>query len=243
MIDPQAQRILAQVSDEVCQLFAPDLVSLVLYGSAAGADFIPQRSDLNLAIVLNRVTIEHLRKLHGKLAQWHTQRVATPLLIDRDFLQHACDVFPMELFDMQGQHRILWGDDVIAPLRLEGRHLRYQAEHEARSKLLRLRAMYAEFGDDAERLRTLLRESVKTFVLLLRNLLHLRTGEHLLSLDESTGRFEEVFEKRLPALRKIQRMKREEIAWPSDLHELFAAYLAEVEVLVALIDHLPVERV
>ncbi len=242
MIDAQAQRAVERVSTEARELFGADLVSLILYGSAAGQDFVPDQSDVNIAIVLNRVDTTQLRKLHGRLRDWRVLRIAVPLLIDREFLRRACDVFPMELFDIQGQHRILFGEDVIAPLRIEARYLRYQAEHEARSKLLRLRAIYAEVGDDLPRLRALLCDSVKTFALLMRNLLHLRTGEHLISSDEAMRRFEEVFGRQFPALHQVQLLKRQVAAWPGDVHDLFAAYVDDVEALVRLVDRLPVEN-
>lgn len=241
MIDAKAQRVLGQVRDEICGILAPDLVSLVLYGSAVGSEFVAQRSDLNLAIVLSRVRPEHLQKLQKRLPDWHLQRVAVPLLIDREFLRRACDVFPMELFDMQGQHRILWGEDVIRPLRIEARHLRYQAEHEARSKLLRLRAMYAEIGADHAKLRNLLVESVKSFVLVQRSLVHLRTGEHVVGLEETVQRFEATFAQKAPSMTLLLRLKQGQVTWPSELQSLFVAYLGEVEALVAVIDQLPVE--
>jgi len=238
MLDAKSERAIARLTDEVRHLFGADLVSLVLYGSAVGEDFIPGQSDLNLAIVLDRLRFADLQALQRHLAAWHRLGAATPLLMDRQFLARARDVFPMELRDIQAQHRVLFGEEVFATLCIDGRHLRYQAEHEARSKLLRLRVLFAEVGADRRRLRALMLDSVKTFVIVMRNLCRLRGGEgpprYLAALDE----FERLTALSFPAIRRLVRIKLGLEPWPDGLDETFASYLDEVERLVDLTDRM-----
>ena len=116
MVDATTEKAIAQVVEQARAAFGSDLVSIVLYGSAAGEDFVPGRSDLNFALVFERVTFAHLKRLHAHLPGWHKLRVGTPLLFDRRSLDRARDVFPMELHDIKAQHRVLYGEEVFATL-------------------------------------------------------------------------------------------------------------------------------
>src|SRR6185295_5262006 len=142
----------------------------------AGDDFIPGKSDLNFAIVVQRLIFPHLKALHAHLPAWHKLGAATPLLLDRRWIERSRDVFPMEFHDIKAQHRVLYGEEVFATLPIDSRHLQYQSEHEARGKLLRLRALYAEVGADRKRLEHLMLDSVKTFVIIMRNSIRVRGG-------------------------------------------------------------------
>lgn len=238
MLDTQTEKAVAQVGEQVRLLYGSDLVSIALYGSAAGDDFVPGSSNLNFAIVLERLTFAHLKALHQHLPKWHKLGVATPLLIDRHFLERARDVFPMEFHDIKAQHRVLYGEEVFATLSIDGRHLRYQAEHEARGKLLRLRALYAEVGAQRKRLEALMLASVKTFLLIMRNFVRLRVGEGATRYLRVLDQFEEHFALTFPTMRHLIQIKLGMDRWADGIDDTFSAYLGEVERLVDLIDHI-----
>jgi predicted nucleotidyltransferase len=236
MLDAKSERAIAQIAEQARLAFGADLVSVVLYGSAAGADFVPGRSDLNFAIVLERVAVVHLKALHRLLPGWHALGAALPLLLDRRTLGRACDVFPIEFFDIQSQHRVLYGEEVFAALSIEARHLRYQAEHEARSKLLRLQALYAEVGAERQQLEALMLDSVKTFLLIMRNLLRLHGAGDTPRGSAVIDRCEREFQRQFPMMRQLVRLRCGMDQWPRDIERSFASYLEEVEGLVDLID-------
>ena len=236
MLDSQSEKAITQVVEQTRLIFGKDLVSLALYGSAAGEDYVPGRSDLNFAIVLERLTFAHLQALHQHLPKWHKLRVATPLLLDRQFLEEARDVFPMEFHDIKQQHRMLYGEEVFATLAIDSRHLRYQAEHEARGKLLRLRTLYAEVGAERKRLEALMLDSAKTFVIIMRNFIRLRRGEshtrYLQVLDE----FEQHSRQAFPSIRHLLQVKLGLQRWADGIDDTFRTYLDEVERLIMLIE-------
>jgi predicted nucleotidyltransferase len=238
MLDAKTEKAIAQVAEQVRSVFGSDLVSVALYGSAAGDDFVPERSDINVAIVLNRVSFKHLKALHEFLPQWHKLGVATPLLLDRHTLDRGRDVFPMEFHDIKAQHRVLYGDEVFATLPIDSRHLRYQAEHEARGKLLRLRALYAEVGADRKRLEALMLDSVKTFLIIMRNFIRLRAGHWHTPYVDVLDQFEKHFTMSFPTMRHLLRVKRRAERWADGIDATFAAYLEEVERLVDLTDRI-----
>jgi hypothetical protein len=237
MLDAQSEKTITQVTEQVRLIFGKDLVSLALYGSAAGEDFVRGASDLNFAIVLEHVTFQHLTALHQHLPKWHKLRVATPLLLDRQFLDRARDVFPMEFHDIREQHRVLYGEEVFATLVIDGRHLRYQAEHEARGKLLRLRTLYAEVGAERKRLRVLMLDSAKTFVIIMRNFIRLGRGESRTVYLQVVDEFERHFQQTFPTIRRLVNIRLGMQRWTDGADDTFRNYLDEVERLIDLIDH------
>jgi predicted nucleotidyltransferase len=236
MLDVQTEKAVAHVVEQARTVFGPDLVSIALYGSAAGEDFVPGKSDLNFVIVLERVTFAHLQALHRHLRKWHKLGAAMPLLLDRHFLERARDVFPMEFHDIKAQHRVLYGDEVFATLAIDSRHLRYQAEHEARGKLLRLRALYAEVGADRKRLQALMLDSVKTFVIIMRNFIRLREGRSHTRYLQVLDQFTEHFGLTFPTMHQLLQIKQGNEPWARTLDETFRSYLEEVERLIDLIE-------
>lgn len=236
MLDARTEKAIAQVAQQARQVFASHLVSIVLYGSAAGEDFVPGQSDLNFAIVLDRLTFMHLKALQQHLPRWHKLGVATPLLLDRRWIERGRDVFPMEFHDIKAQHRVLYGEEVFATMVIDRRHLRYQSEHEARGKLLRLRTLYAEVGADRKRLERLMLDSVKTFVIIMRNFIRVRGGEgaerYLAVLDQFEAHFAVAF----PTMRHLVAVRLGTERWANGIEETFASYLDEVERLIDLVD-------
>jgi hypothetical protein len=218
-----------------------DLVAVVLYGSGAGANFVPDLSDINVAIVVHELRFDLLQKLQPHLTVWRKQGFALPLLMDREFLQRARDVFPMEFHDIQEQHQLLWGENVFQHLVIDPRHLRFQAEHEARSKLLRLRGLYLDCAGDVPRLHALMLDSSKTFLIIMRHLLRLQGQVGALSYEEALTRFERHFQRTFPRIRELVTIRTGRQPWSSEpLVDFFRDYLAEVQQLVAVIDHLPI---
>ena len=235
-LEAPTEKAIAQIAEQVRQVFGAELVSLVLYGSAAGEDFAPGRSDLNFAIIFEQLGFAQLKALHQHLPAWRKLGAATPLLLDRRFLERGRDVFPTEFLDIKAQHRVLYGEEIFATLSIDPRHLRYQSEHEARSKLLRLRALYVEVGADQKRLSAMMVDSVKSFLIIMRNLLRLHGLEGHPRYMNVLDRFERHVSISFPIMRQLLRVKLGLERSVGGLDDAFAAYLDEVERLVNLID-------
>ena len=89
MADALLESTLTQFTEELRGLLGDQLLAVVLYGSAAGENFVPGSSDLNTAIVVQRMGFEVLKKLQPRMASWHKQGFAVPLIVDRNFLHHS----------------------------------------------------------------------------------------------------------------------------------------------------------
>jgi predicted nucleotidyltransferase len=239
VLDSQSEKILSQFTDELHRLLSDELVAIILYGSATSNNFVPGASDLNVAIVVKEARFEVLQKLQPRIQAWHAMGFALPLLLDREFLLRGRDVFPMEFQDIKEQHRLLWGEDVWRDVEIDARHLRVQAEHEARSKLLRLRAVYLECAGDQPRLQALMLDSLKTFLVLMRTLSRLHGETGLLTYPDILDKFARRFQLACPRMRQLIAIRARQQQWPSTpLTEFFRDYLLEVQQVIGVVDRL-----
>ena len=234
------EKILAEFTQELRHLLLSDLAAVILYGSGAGKDFVPDLSDINVVIAVRELRFDILQKLQPRMTAWRKQGFAMPLLVDHEFLQRARDVFPMEFHDIKAQHRLLWGEDIFQTLALDSRNLRFQAEHEARSKLLRLRALYLECAGDVPRLRALMIDSSKTFLVLMRHLIRLNGHNDVSAYEEVLNRFERFFSLTFPRIRHLVAIRAGRQSWPTEpLVDCFREYLTEVQHIIEVLDRTP----
>jgi hypothetical protein len=163
-----------QLTDFVSRLresAGDNLQSVILYGSAAGGEFHPEFSNLNLLCILREISFSRLNALASAVQSWTKQKHAPPLLFTREELARSTDVFAIEFLDMQRRHRLLFGDDVLSALKIPLHAHKLQVEYELREKLIRLReAALLAAGNDNQLWELLLR-SLPAFTTLFRHAL------------------------------------------------------------------------
>jgi hypothetical protein len=164
---------LERFADLVSRVLGDNLVSLILYGSAARGDFDPRRSDLNLLMILRDVTPISLRPLGEAIRSWVKQGQPPPWIFSEQGFRASADVFPMEIEEMKDAHRVLRGVNPLDGLQIERSDLRAQLEREARQKLLQLRTYYAATEADGKALGKLVESSFRSFLVVFRTLLRL----------------------------------------------------------------------
>jgi predicted nucleotidyltransferase len=234
------EQVLKEFVGEVQHLYGGDLVAVFLYGSAVTGEHVPGRSDINVAVLLADVTPAALRKASGKLGGWARQGFATPMFFDPEFLRDALDVFPIELLDMQERHRMLYGPDVLAGLRIEAGALRRQCEQELRGKLLKLRQAYLESAPSPTDLQRVLTAAASGLIVLARTLLHLVRADESGGTEAVFRRVETQFGVRVAHLRKAWQLKRGEArVTGSEIDLLYQAVLEEFQQLVLVVNALP----
>lgn len=148
-----------------------NLLSAVLYGSAATQEFRPGHSDLNILCVMQSLGREELDKLHPASAWWVKKGHPAPLFFTRQELLNSADVFAIELWDIQAAHRVLYGEDVIAPIQVPMELHRLHVERELRNNTLRLRQHYLRHPTDSRKTLELMTSSISTFAALFRHAL------------------------------------------------------------------------
>ena len=167
-------KLLSDLVAKLQQAIGDRLVSVVLYGSAAAGDHHADFSDLNVLCVLKALGTRELAAVEDVFRWWREQGSPSPLLLTETELAAATDCFAIEFHDIQRQHRILHGPDLVTSLAIDDSFYRAQVEHELRAKLLRARQKAAGMMSNPDLLRRMLLDSVSTFCVLFRHALFLK---------------------------------------------------------------------
>ena len=230
---------LTQLVEKLRAAYSDRLVSVVLYGSAAAGDHQPKFSDFNILCVLTTITPRELGQSEEVFRWWREQGSPAPLLLSEHELVTSTDCFAIEFLDIQQQHQLLHGKDVISGLTVDRSFYRAQVEHDLRAKLLRLRQKASGMLSDADLLRRLLLDSISTFCVLFRHALalhHVTPPHHKREVIQSASRqfgFDAApFEKLLDI--------REERLKPKDAEPvaLLRSYLEGIGVVIDAVDRL-----
>jgi len=148
-----------------------NLLSVILYGSAATEEFHPGHSDLNVLCIMQSLGRDDLSKLHAASAWWAKKGHPAPLFLTLNELHHSADIFAIELLDIKAAHRVLHGEDVIASLHVPMDLHRLHVERELRNNTLRLRQHYVMHPADSRKTLELMTSSISTFAALFRHAL------------------------------------------------------------------------
>jgi hypothetical protein len=194
------------------EIFGSRLKSLVTY-SAHGPE-------VHTLAIVDRLTHADLAACTAKVAGWHGQNLATPLLLAEHEFERSLDVFPLEFGAIMSDHALVSGADPFTALSVEADDLRRACEVQARSHLLHLREGYVETGGDANRLAAVIVQSAAPFASLLRSIDRLEGGRRA-----AEGVAADVI--RLAGVREID---------GSEARRIFPEYLGAVERLVQMVD-------
>lgn len=231
----------ADFVDDLRQTHGDNLVSVILYGSAAAGDFLPHESDYNILVVLEKIAPIDLRDAHACMREWNRLGHPVPVYFTAGEMENAGDVFPIEFHFMENARVVLYGRDVLADVVISDKYLRHQTEFELRSNLLRLRRRYIHSSTSAEALGELMADSLTSFAADFRAVL-LMIGkvppikkqdivrETVRELALRAEPFEKIFDIRensgTPEMDKTV------------ANELFAEYLLEIEKVISAVDRI-----
>lgn len=216
------------LTEKMLGLCGDNLSSVVLYGSSVAGDTV-KSSDYNVLVVLNRLDGEALMALTGPCSLWGKEGNPAPLLFAKEALLRSADVFPVEFSDLIQTHKVIYGYNPFAGMKIDPDHLRLQLEHELKTKLILLRGRFLATKGAAKEVEALLASSISSFLTLFRAILRLY-GEN------PPAKKMEV----LPLLAKHIKIDQEVFAWVWELKEggkspdlpavkLFSRYLAAVQ--------------
>jgi hypothetical protein len=165
------QKLIDEFVARLQQAAGKNLQSVILYGSAAGGEFHPEFSNINLLCVLREISLPAMQTLKPVFTWWNGKKHTSPLLLTREELERSADVFAIEWMDMKQHHRVLYGEDVLRDLVVPMHLHRAQVEYELREKLILLREKMLLVMDDRKRLWDLLLNSLGAFTTLFRHAL------------------------------------------------------------------------
>jgi len=181
--------VLADVVSAARTAFADDLISVVLYGSAAEGALRPT-SDVNLIVVLRAFDRAKSDRFRGPLqiARAAIQLEAMFLLAEE--VDGAARAFAQKFADIQRRHRVLFGEDPFRALAIPRPALVARLDQVLLNLAIRLRAFYLERGRFEEQLAGLVAQMSGPLRTCAANLLELE-GRPARSPKEALQRFTE----------------------------------------------------
>ena len=150
------------------------LISVFIYGSSAGKNYIPKISDINSVFVFKELPFASLTASLKAVSQGIPKRIAAPLFLTSEHIETSLDVFPIEFLDMKENHVLMYGTDLLSGLIIKEEHIRLFCEQQIKGKLIRIRQAYLEVGLKKKGLEALLKESLNSLIPVFRNLLRLK---------------------------------------------------------------------
>jgi len=172
MLDPRtvAENLLREFSST----FGDELRSVVLYGSVARGDAIPGVSDVNILVLLERLTPADLARAAPLACAWVRAGNTPPLTLSWDEWAGMRDTFAIEVADMLDWREIVHGADPLHGVtRVDPADLRLHTEHELRRTMLELRARMLLSVAEPHELGRLLLSGIPSFAAYLRMVLRL----------------------------------------------------------------------
>jgi hypothetical protein len=228
-----------ELVEQLRAAYGTGLRSVVLYGSAAAGEHIPKRSDYNVLVLVDVLSLDRLSAAASVARAWSEGGNPAPMTLTMSEWRGSADVFAMEYADILERHKILYGESPFDGIRVDPRDLRLQLEHEAMGKLLRLRQGILASGGDNRLEAELLAASLSTIMVIFRSMARLQ-GEtppkDNLALAQSVARhagFDSA-----PFERVVRHVRGEQTIATGEVRSVVAGYLAGMEKLVAHLDRL-----
>jgi hypothetical protein len=201
------QRLIGYHKD-LLSIFGPALQSVILYGSAARGEYLEDRSNLNVLLILGSIELSALRQ-HGRAhRRWSKEGIVIPLLLTPEELRIAAQIFPLEYVEMQDTHLLLAGKDPFEDLPIDLSRLLLQCKQEVHGNLIRLRQRLVEGGASSEAIAMLLPLSITSLLPCLRGLLRVFDRMPYLGTEALLKRMEANLQMDLTACKDAWQLKR-----------------------------------
>ena len=136
------QEPLRRFADRIRILGGPNSLAITLFGAIVPettSRFDPHHDIARSVVVLHMIDLEMLRVLAKDGLKLGKARIAAPLIMTPEYIQHSVDTFPLELLEIQQRHASLFGPDYFADLTFAESHMRLQCERELNTILIGMR--------------------------------------------------------------------------------------------------------
>ena len=238
-IPDQPQDIFVPLTQDYLKVFGNELVSLAIYGSAAGGSYIRGKSDINLLVVLTPAGLDKLTEVLDTVKSWKKRRVAIPLIMTKDFIKSALDSYPIEFLGMKNSHILIYGENILEELNFNPDDLRLQIERELRGKLILLRQGYLEAEGKAQSLRKLISNSLTAFIAVFNALLYFKQGKAPRGRRETIKEMGQLFTIDAAVFMLCADIKEgKDKLNDAEVVDIFKKYLREVNNICSIVDQL-----
>lgn len=229
------KNILSDFIKDLENIYKNDLVSVVLYGSAATAEFT-KYSNINLLVVLKDASLGNLKSII-KFVNKSKFSLISPVFFTEKYIKNSLDVFPIEFLDMKENHLTVYGKDILRDINVDTKNLRFQCEQELKSKLINIRRNYLKAN--SYNLKNLLFSSLTSVLHILRNLLRLKGKIPAYSKENLLKELNQEFQINITSFSRILQAKTQNLRLSyKELDSLICDFVSELEKIIEIVDTL-----
>lgn len=226
-----------ELTNDIKDAYGTNLVSVILYGSAADGEFNKGHSDHNTIIVLSNTAPMEIGKAGHIIKKWTKKGNPPPLFFNPDIIRTSADVFPIEFLDIKERHKALFGNDPFANIEIDPKNLRHQCEHELRSKLITLYSQFSLISDSPKKMIELILSSSSSFFAIFKGVLHLQNSTAKASKRELIERLSAMTGSNMDIFFEIIDVRAKNIIWRNkEALEKFEQYLTSIESMITFVD-------
>jgi len=232
--------LLKNLVEHLHEAAGANLESVIVYGSAARGDFREGRSDLNVLCTMRLLGMEELARV-APIVKWWTsaEKQSAPLFFMRHELERSADVFAIELLDMQENHQVLYGSDVIEGIQVPLNLHRIQVEHDLRTVLIKLRQHFVRETANPRELSAILAKSFSSVMTLLRHTLLAVQAKAPPAPKEVIERIAVMSGAKARAFEAVLQLRDSETP-DANVAPAYGEYLAAIETVISALDrHVP----
>jgi hypothetical protein len=190
-------------------------------------------------IALHEITPKDLRSAQAPMREWHRMGHPVPVYFTVAEIESAADVFPIEFHQMESARIVLYGEDILADLKISDEHLRHQTEYELRSKLIQLRRQYIPASTSVSGLVNLMGESLSSFAAIFRAVLIIHGSKPPVTKHEIIAATVKELKINGESFDKILRIRENNTSNTLDevsANALFADYMQQIENVIKSVD-------
>jgi hypothetical protein len=136
------EAVLAELVSAANEALNTDLLSVVLFGSAAEGR-LRANSDVNVLMLLKTFDVSRIDALREPLRLAHAVARVEVMFLLEDELPVAAELFAVKFNDICNRHRVLYGIDPLVALQIDESELRRRLREVLLNLAIRLRERYA----------------------------------------------------------------------------------------------------
>ena len=228
---------LSELVKKLSEAHKENLISVVLYGSAAIGEQFDDDAPKKVLIVVDRITPLDLKAAHEVTEWWHNEGNPQPVYFTDEEIEDSSDVFPIEFLDMSQVRHVIYGRDPFERLEIPTHNLRHQLEYELRGKLLRLRTLYIPASQNPNRLAQLMANSLDSFAVLFRHVLAMLGKDAPFEKHECVMKLADALKLDKKIFQRIFNYDADDELWlETETNETFAGYLNQIELVIEAVD-------
>jgi hypothetical protein len=234
----KSRNMISDFTGKLVKAFEERLYSFILFGSAAGKNFIEGKSDINTMIILTEVVMSDLEIIMETWEKYARKGLAVPLIFEKGHVASSLDTFPIEFSDMKQRHILLHGADPLENAVIERKNLRYQCEREFKSMVVNLRRGFLRTEGKREKIEALLDESLASTLAACRGMIWMADKTPPDDTSDLLRMIIELYDTDTSAIDRVWRLHQGQSGATALLEALFEDYKNNLTDLAAVADGL-----